>query len=105
MDLICLAVTFKMAFDSLLSVATAFGGCGWSISAREVRMDVAFWKFSINPPNYAAVADAMTFIIILNYTCRCKFYGVIEVIGVLFLGLGTIEKYPPALLHASGSER
>ena len=41
-----LDVTFTMIFADLLSVATFTGGFGSSVSARSVRMDVTFWKFS-----------------------------------------------------------
>ena len=57
------------AFVAVLSVATGVGGRECSIYARAVRMDVAFWKFSNNPPNSASMADAMAFIVILHYTC------------------------------------
>ena len=65
---IVLAVIFTMLFAAVFSVSTGAGGCGCPISDREVRMDVAFWKFSNNPPNYASVADAIIFIMILNST-------------------------------------
>ena len=71
------------------------------ISARAVRMDVAFWEFSDNPRNAASVADAMTFIVILYSKFTGPFYGGIYFIGVL--DVGPSKKYPPALLHASGS--
>ena len=67
----------------MLSVATGIGGCGWIVYTRSVRMDVAFWKFSNNIPNYASLADAMMFLMVLNSTCTDPFYGVIGVIGVL----------------------
>ena len=64
----CFAVTLKMLFAAILSVATNVGGCGWKISARAVHMDVFFWNFSENPPNHAFMADAMTFLSILHST-------------------------------------
>ena len=62
-------------------------------------MDVAFWHFSNNTPNYASVADAITFLVILHYTCTGTFLGGIDCIGVL--DFGPSIKYPPSLLHAS----
>ena len=59
-------------------------------------------EVSNNPPNSASVADAMPFIIILNYACTGLFYGSIACIGVL--DFGPMKKYSPALLHASGSD-
>ena len=38
-------------------------------------MDVIFWQFSKNSPNFAYVADAMTFIIMLHSTCIGLFLG------------------------------
>ena len=58
-----------MLFAAVLSVATDVGGCECPISARVVLMDVAFWKFSNNLPNYSSVVDAMKFIIMLHSTC------------------------------------
>ena len=65
-------------------------------------MAVYFWKFSNNPPNYASVADSMTSLIILHYTCNGPFLGGIDCIGVL--DFGPSKKYTPALLCASGSD-
>ena len=62
-----------MIFDSVLSVATVVGGCGWPIYARSVLMDVDFKQLSSNPPNYASVADAMNFLMILHSTCTGTF--------------------------------
>ena len=47
------------AISAVLSVATGVGGCECPISAREFLMNVAFWQFSNNPPNYDSVDDAM----------------------------------------------
>ena len=73
LDIFCFSVPLTMMFDAILSVATSIGGCWWPICAREVLMDVTFCQFSNNPPNSNSVADAMTFLIILNYTCTGKF--------------------------------
>ena len=93
-----------MLFAAVFSVSTGAGGCGCPISDREVRMDVAFWNFSKNPPNYASVSDAMIFIMILNSTFTGPFSGGVVVIGVLLLGYGPSKKYPPDLMRASGYE-
>ena len=76
----------SMMFDAVLYVATIFGGCGWPISARAVLMDVAFWQFSNNTPISDPMANVMTFIIILHYTCTGTFYGGIACISVLDFG-------------------
>ena len=75
-----------MLFATVLSVATSVGGCECPISVMAVRMDVAFWKFSKNPPNSDSVADAMMFLVILYSTCNRTFYRGIYVIGVLGFG-------------------
>ena len=93
-------IPFTILFADVLSVATSVGGCGWSISAMAIRIDVAFWYFSNNPPNSATLANSMIFLIILHSTCTGPFSAVISVIGVLFLDFGPRKKYPPALLHA-----
>ena len=66
-------------------------------------MDVTFWQFSNNPPNYASMDDAMTFLMMLHYTCTGPLSGGIHFIGVLNFGLR--KKYAPALLRASVSEK
>ena len=48
------------------------------------------------------MADAMTFLMILHYTCTGPFYGGMACIGVL--DFGPRKKYPPALICASGSD-
>ena len=102
MDIFCLDVPFNIIFDAVLYVATVVGGCGWTIPDREVRMDIDFWQFPQNSLNFASVADAMTFLMILNSTCTGPFSGVIAAIGMLLLGFGTRKNYPPALLHDYG---
>ena len=97
-------VPFTILFAAVLSVATGVGGCGWTISSRTVHIDVDFWQFSNNPPNSASVAYAMSFLLILHSRCTVPFSVGIYGIGVLFLDFGSRKKYPPALLHASGSE-
>ena len=67
------AVTLKMLFAAILSLATSVGGCGCTISAREVGMVVDFWEFSNNPPNSASMAYAMTFHIMIHSTCTGPF--------------------------------
>ena len=104
LDIFCFSVPFMIPFAAVLSVATGVGGCGWPISARAVRMSVAFCKFSESPPNSASVAYCMTFLRILHYTCTGPFLGGIDVIGVLFMYLGLRGKNPPDLLRASGSD-
>ena len=47
----CLSVPFTMLCVAELSVATGVGGCGWTIYAGVVHMEVVFWKFSNSPPN------------------------------------------------------
>ena len=69
----CFAFPFTMLFNAVLAVTTGVGGCGWPIYAREVLVDVLFRQFTTNPPNSIYVADAMTFIIILHYTCTGPF--------------------------------
>ena len=41
-DFFCFAVTLKVLFATVLSVATGVGGCGFPISARDILMDFAF---------------------------------------------------------------
>ena len=91
-----------MLFADMLSFATGVGGCYCTISSRGVRMDVSFWYFSNNPPNSDTISYAMMFLLILNSTCTGTFSRDIAVIGVL--GFVARGGYPPALLHASGSE-
>ena len=102
MDLFCFAFPFAMLFAAVLSVSTGVKGCEWPIYARAVRMDVDFWQFSNNPPNSSSVADTMSFLIMLHCTCTDPFPGVISCISVL--DFGPRKKYPPAFLHASGSD-
>ena len=89
-------------FVDIFSVATGVGGCGCPIYARAVLMNVAFWLFSNNPPNSASVDYAITFLIMMNSTCTGPFFRGIDCIGVL--DFGPRKKYPPALLHSSGSD-
>ena len=91
-----------MLFDAVLSVATGVGDFWWTISARAVLVEVAFWQFSNKPPNYYSVADTIKFLMMLHYACISPFYGGISCIGVL--NFGPRKKYPPALLRASGSD-
>ena len=90
-----------MLFAAVLSVSTGVGGCWCPISDRAVHMEVAFWQFSNKPPNSASVADSITFLMILHSTCTGPFYRGISCIGVL--DFGPRKKYPPDLLHDSGS--
>ena len=93
-------VPLKVLFDAVLSVSTNVGGCEWPISDRAVCMDVSFRCFSNNPPNYASVADAMTFFIMLRSTCTGTFSGVVSCLGML--NFVPRNKYPYYLLRASG---
>ena len=102
MDLFCFDVPLTMMFDSVFSVSTSVGGCGWTVSAWDVLMDVTFWQFSNIPLNYASVADTMKFIIMLNSTCTGTFYGRISCICVL--NFGPRKKYPHDLIRTSGSD-
>ena len=63
-------------------------------------MDFHFWQFSNNSPNYNYVANAITFLVMLHYTCTGQFFGGIACISVL--GFGHNQKCPPDLLRASG---
>ena len=74
-----------MIFTAVFSVDTCVGGCGRPIYAREIHMDVSFWKFSKNTPNYASVDKAMQFLMIMHSTCTCPFSDGVSVIGVLLL--------------------
>ena len=98
----CFSVPLTILFVAVLSVATGFGSCWWNISSRAVLMDVAFWQFSNNHPNYDFVDDAMTFLIMLHSTCTGPFYRCVDCIGML--DFGPRKKYPPALIRASGSD-
>ena len=63
-----------MLFTAVLYVATGVGGYEWPIYARAFCMDVAFWQFSNNLPNYSSMADAID----VNYwviTLILKKYG------------------------------
>ena len=75
-----------MLFAAVLSVANGVGGCWWPIYAGAVLMDVTFWQFLNNPPNYASVANAMKFLVILNSTRTGPFYRGITGISVLNFG-------------------
>ena len=97
----CFAVPLPMMFAAALSVATGVGVSWWPISVRAVLMAVVFYYFLNNAPNSASVADAITFLIMLHYTCTRPFCVIIDCIGVL--DFGPKNKYPPALLHTSGS--
>ena len=79
------AVPLKILFAAVLSAATGVSGCWWLISAWVIFMDVAFWQFSNNPPNYSSVVDAITFLIILHSTCTGLFTGEVVCISVCFL--------------------
>ena len=68
-------VPLMMLFAAVYSVATGVGGCGWPILDRVVPLAVDFWQLSNNPPNSASVADAIAFLIFLNYTCTALFSG------------------------------
>ena len=102
LNLFYFAVPLMMFFSVVLSVSTGVGGCWWPIYARSVLMDVAFCQYSISPPNYASVANSITFLIMLHYKCTGPNTGGIVCIGVWYFF--PREKYPPALLRASGSD-
>ena len=100
-DLFCFAVLLTIMVAAVLSIATSIGGCWWPITARAVLVDVAFWKFSNNSPNFSSVADAIKCFIMLNSTCTGPFSGGIYCIGGS--DFGPRKKDPTDLLHASGS--
>ena len=89
MDLFCFPVSFTMLFASVWPVATIIGGREWPIYSRAVLMDVAFWKFSNNPPNSISVADSIIFLMILHSTRTGRFSGGIDFIDKLFMDLET----------------
>ena len=60
--------------------------CEWPIYARTVCMDVDFWHLSNSPLNYASLADAMAFLMILISICTGPFSGGVAFIGVLDFG-------------------
>ena len=102
LDFFCFSVPFIMMFFSVLSIAAGVGGFEWPIYAIAVCTDVTFLQFSNNYPNYASVADAMTFLIMLHSTCTGPFLGRMSCIGVL--DFVTRKNFLPDLLRASGSE-
>ena len=69
-----------MLFSAVFTVSTTAGGFGRPISDSTVLMDVTFWQFTDNPPNYASVSDAMKFIIMLHSTCNVPFSGSLVVL-------------------------
>ena len=82
----CFDVPLTILFYDIFSISTGVGGCGWTISDMEVCTYVAFYQFSNNPPNSASVADAIIFLITMNYKFTSPFYGSIGCIGVLDFG-------------------
>ena len=100
--LLCFVVILKMLFADVLYVATGVGGYWWPIYSKAVFMDVAFWKFSNNPPNSTSVADAITFLIIMHSTCTGPFLGGLDFIGVL--DFVPRKNYPAALFHSFDSK-
>ena len=96
------SVPLMILFVAIFYVVTGDGGCWWPISDRSILVDVAFWKFSNNPPNSASVGDAITFYIMLHSTCTGPFSGYVACIGVL--DIFPRKKYPPDLLRAYGSD-
>ena len=87
-DIFCFDILFTMIFAALLYVATGVVGCEWPISARSFWIDFVSWKFSNNPPNSDSVPDAMSFLIMLHYTCTGTFSVGIACIGGLDFGPG-----------------
>ena len=73
-----------MLFAAVFFVATGVGSCWWPISAKAVLSKVALWKFSNKPPNYASVADSITFLMNLHSTCTGPLSGGISCISVLY---------------------
>ena len=81
--LFCFALPLTMLFVTAFFVTRNVGDCGWTIYARAVLIDFVFRKFSNNPPNSASMAEAMTFIVMLYYTCNGQFTRVIDCINGL----------------------
>ena len=73
-----------MVSVAIFSFATGFGDYKWPISSKAVHMDVAFWKFSNNPLNYASVVNAMTYLMKIHTTCTGPFSWGISVISVVY---------------------
>ena len=59
-----------MIFTIELYVATGVGGCGWSITAMVVRIEMVFLKISNINPSSVSVAEAMKLCTILNLICN-----------------------------------
>ena len=83
LDIFCYAVPLTMMLTAVLSVVTGIGGSGWTNPAKAVLMDIAFWQFSNNSPNYVSMSDAMTFLIIIHFTCT----------GPVYRGIGFITMF------------
>ena len=96
------SVPFMMLFGPVFYFINGAGVCDWTITDMVVHMDVAFWKSPNNPTNYASVDDSITFLIMPNSKCTVPISGGINFIGVV--EFGPRKKYPPAMLHASGSD-
>ena len=58
MDNLCFDLQFAMLVATELYVGTGVGGCGWTIYAREVHIEFAFWQFLNNPPYSNSVAES-----------------------------------------------
>ena len=65
-------------------------------------MDIIFWQFSDNTPNSYSMANVVTFLIMMHFTCTGTFFEGVACIIVLDFGP---RKNPPALIWASGSDR
>ena len=99
---ICFSVPLTILFEAVLSVATGVGGCGWPNFDRAALMDVAFWQFINNFPDFDSMADTMKFLIMLHSTCTRPFWG--GIVCICVLDFGPRIKYPPVLFCASGSD-
>ena len=84
LDIMFLDVPSTILFAALLSVSTIVGGCGWSVSARLVQMDVSSWQVSKDPPNSDSVDYFMTFLVIINSTCMVHFLGALPLLVCCF---------------------
>ena len=91
-----------MLFDAVLYIVTSAVYIFRPISSWAVLVDVAFCQFSNNPPNFASVDDAITFLNMLHSTCTGPSSGIFACIGVL--DFVPRKKYPTALLLASDSD-
>ena len=73
----CFDVPLTILFSDVFGVPSLVGPSSW-ISLSGI--------FSNNPPNYAYVSNAITFLIMLHYTFTGTFFEGFSCIGVLYFG-------------------